>query len=60
MEQLAQEFLLDKTWVVWDIGNGEQARVGIDPFVGDNGSFVQNIINEFLCVDSQLFLRDGK
>ena len=40
MEQLAQEFPLDKdSRVAWDIGNGEKLRVGIDPFIGDNGNF---------------------
>ena len=33
--------------MAWDIGNGKQVRIGIDPFVGDNEKhkFPMGIIN---------------
>ena len=28
-----------KRWISWDIGNGKNVYIGIDPFVGDKGNF---------------------
>ena len=35
---LLNNFHWIKTWLAWDIGNEEKLRVGIDPFIGDNGN----------------------
>ena len=37
-----------KKWVAWDIGNGKQARVGIDSFVGDNKNY--KLLKEIISV----------
>ena len=28
-----------KRWISWEIGNGKNVYIGIDPFVGDKGNF---------------------